>query len=442
MTVFIPRPNDPRPPAECLIYQKNKPQLYDPHMKPLPRSFLVLLALISLMPFSRAQTKPEALRLHVNCSSCDMTYIRQEMPYVAHVRDMAQADVQVFINRIQNASGGSTYEISITGASGNQELVFLSRPNMTRDEIREGLLKFMVAGLTPYLVSAGMQDDIDIKVNQTDRNGQPTRRVEVDDPWNYWVFELWAEGDFESEASNTEFGIETGFSADRITEDWRITTFTEFNYLQQLFVRDEGDIVNIQRDHFFRGRVVRSLSDHWSTGLFTNLDHDTYRNIKFGWGVAPAIEYSLFPYEEVIRREITFAYRLSYNRVDYFEETIYDFLTQNIYRQSVEANLRYRQPWGTIFSRLEASALLDDFSKNRVEFNGYLSVRVVQGLAVRFSSDLRLIRDQLSLPKGDASLEDQLLRQRQIATDFEMEFGIGLSYTFGSAFNNIVNTRL
>ncbi len=72
----------------------------------------------------------------------------------------------------------------------------------------------------------------------------------------------------------------------------------------------------------------------------------------------------------------------------------------------------------------------------------YVSVRVFKGLAVRFSANLELVRDQLNLPVGDASIEDILLRQRQIATDFEMGIGIGLSYTFGSAFNNVVNTRL
>jgi hypothetical protein len=63
-------------------------------------------------------------------------------------------------------------------------------------------------------------------------------------------------------------------------------------------------------------------------------------------------------------------------------------------------------------------------------------------LSVRFSGRFEIIRDQINLPSGDASIEDVLLQQKQIATDFEMGFDVGLSYTFGSAFNNIINTRL
>ena len=42
----------------------------------------------------------------------------------------------------------------------------------------------------------------------------------------------------------------------------------------------------------------------------------------------------------------------------------------------------------------------------------------------------------------EASIEDLLLRQRQISTNFQNRISLGLSYTFGSIFNNIVNTRL
>lgn len=74
--------------------------------------------------------------------------------------------------------------------------------------------------------------------------------------------------------------------------------------------------------------------------------------------------------------------------------------------------------------------------------NSWLSVRILKGLAVRFSGDLKFIKDQVNLPAGSASIEDVLLQQKQIATNYEMGFGVGLSYTFGSAFNNVINTRL
>jgi len=51
------------------------------------------------------------------------------------------------------------------------------------------------------------------------------------------------------------------------------------------------------------------------------------------------------------------------------------------------------------------------------------------------------VRDQLSLPRRDADPEEILLRLRQLQSGYEVSFSVGLTYTFGSIFNNIVNPR-
>ena len=50
-------------------------------------------------------------------------------------------------------------------------------------------------------------------------------------------------------------------------------------------------------------------------------------------------------------------------------------------------------------------------------------------------------RDQIYLPRGQASTEEILLRQRQLATGYQYFVNFGVSYSFGSIFNNIVNPR-
>jgi hypothetical protein len=40
-----------------------------------------------------------------------------------------------------------------------------------------------------------------------------------------------------------------------------------------------------------------------------------------------------------------------------------------------------------------------------------------------------------------ASYEDILLMRKQLATSFEYYFYVGLSYTFGSIYSNVVNPR-
>jgi hypothetical protein len=51
------------------------------------------------------------------------------------------------------------------------------------------------------------------------------------------------------------------------------------------------------------------------------------------------------------------------------------------------------------------------------------------------------IRDQLALPRGGASYEDVLLRQKQPATGYTYYLSVGLNFGFGSTRSNVVNSR-
>jgi len=51
------------------------------------------------------------------------------------------------------------------------------------------------------------------------------------------------------------------------------------------------------------------------------------------------------------------------------------------------------------------------------------------------------VHNQISLPRGEASLEDVLLRRKMQATEYQFSTSFGLTYTFGSIYNNVVNPR-
>ncbi|MCP5063376.1 MAG: hypothetical protein GY936_13060 [Ignavibacteriae bacterium] len=54
---------------------------------------------------------------------------------------------------------------------------------------------------------------------------------------------------------------------------------------------------------------------------------------------------------------------------------------------------------------------------------------------------LAYIHDQIALPGGGVSLEEILLQRKQLATDYQFWASFGFTYSFGSIYNNIVNTR-
>lgn len=408
--------------------------------------YLFLFFLIKFNFSLSAQEDNGLLNLHINCRGCDMNYVRQNISYLNHVRDQGLADVQAFILPIDSGNGGRVFELTFTGFKDfeglDQQLVYETTPNQTGDEVREGLLKRIEAGLLPYLLKTGMADQITIKIEEPEGLQSREAVTEAIDPWNYWIFEIRGSGDIEKESQRDRFNWEVGFEADRITEEWKMGGDVEFSTSESRFQDDDEEFISIRNGHRLNFYAINSLGKHWSAGLFGNVRHSTFQNLDLTYSLTPALEYSLYPYKEAIRREITLVYRLGLRRNHYIDETIYGETRETLGRQSMALRFRFRQPWGSLFASLQASNYLHDFSKNRVQLNSWMNIRLFQGFNLRLSTDLQLVRDLITLPAGESSLEDILLRQRQIATDFTMEFGIGFSYTFGSAFNSIVNPRL
>ena len=411
-------------------------------ISPLPMKKWLCLFSIVLLPITLF-SQNESIKMFLDCN-CEKRYIQQEIDFVSHVRDQDLANVKLFIYDIANGSGGRTYKLEFTGAGSfegtTNGLSFDSTANMSSDEVRKGLLQRIKTGLLKFVIQSDVADKIEYNISV---EGMKDRQdINFDDPWNNWIFEVRGEVDVSSEASRNQFRYELGFESDRVTEKWRIRGDMEMSRFSSRFKNDGEEFTSERERYSARGSIVRSLSDHWSAGIFGGAVHNTYTNLNISTDFRPAIEYNIFPYREVLRREIVFAYKIGFIYNDYMETTIFGKDKESIFSHSIDVGLRFRQPWGNVFTRVTASTFLNDWSKNRLEVDSYLSIRILKGLSVRFSGDLKLIQDQINLPAGSASLEDVLLQQKQIATNFEVGFGVGISYTFGSAFNNIINTRL
>ncbi|MBD3182369.1 hypothetical protein GF312_08760 [Candidatus Poribacteria bacterium] len=70
-----------------------------------------------------------------------------------------------------------------------------------------------------------------------------------------------------------------------------------------------------------------------------------------------------------------------------------------------------------------------------------LNIRLFEGFSIDVFGSLSRIHDQLALQKGELSQEDILLRRRELSTQYSYYGSIGLRYTFGSIFSNVVNPR-
>ena len=156
----------------------------------------------------------------------------------------------------------------------------------------------------------------------------------------------------------------------------------------------------------------------------------------------PAVEYSYWDYAEAERRELLFVYRTGPRYTAYRDTTIFNEIAEPHWRQELEVRLNSMQPWGSADFDIEASHFLPDIKRYRLEMRGRLSLRLFRGFSLNLNASFERINDQVNLVRGNVSTEDLLLRRRELETDYRADVRIGLGYTFGSLYNNVVNTRL
>jgi len=125
----------------------------------------------------------------------------------------------------------------------------------------------------------------------------------------------------------------------------------------------------------------------------------------------------------------------------YNDSTIFNKIEETLFIQQLQLAYQVQEKWGSINISLEGSNFLHDLTKNRLELSGYISVRILKGLSIRMFGGAARVNDQLSLVKGELTQADILLQLQELKTSYNVDGRIGITYTFGSIYNNIVNPR-
>jgi hypothetical protein len=373
--------------------------------------------------------------------SLHQQYVRETITFVNFVRDRELSQLHIMMIRQGSGTTGENYVISFLGRGRfegmNNFLTYWAPGTNTLDETRRGLVNMLQMGLVPYIAATDMASQISLSI----RGERSVQRAPVVDPWKNWVFEIYGGANFFKEERQNRFDARWGFSADKISDDWKIRLRPYFNNNERNFIRPQGTITSRSHRHGFTGDMIRSINQHWSTGLFVRSLSSTFTNMRFNVITSPGIEYSVFPYRESNRRSITFAYMVGMGYHNYIEETIFLVEEEFLGSHSMDISVRFQQPWGSFRASVSGSHYFHDFTSNRIEMSSRLDFRVVRGLSFNISGGFDLINDLVSLPAGDLSLEEILLQQRRQATSYQISGSIGLSYWFGSQYTNVVNTR-
>jgi hypothetical protein len=405
---------------------------------------MILLALVFSFFSSYAQetaTKSDTLRkdaLNVFMSASD--YLRKEIPYVNYVRDIKDAGVYIISTNQTTGSGGSEFTYFLVGQNENagmrDTLKFVSSPDETQDEIRIKEVRTIKMGLMRYVAKTPLSKYMTIGFSE------PLSETVSSDKWDSWVFSSSIYGYLQGQKTYSQRYLSGNISASRVTKDWKINIRSNLSQSNDKYVIDDTTtILSSSSSKSVNVLIVKSISEHWSIGGTTRIGASKYNNDRFIVSIMPGIEYDLFPYSESTRRQLRILYTAGYSFVNYIDTTIYDKIREPLWSHSLTASYEVVQKWGNIDFSVGYSNYLKDWTKNNLYVSGFLTLRIAKGLSINLGGSASLIHDQLGLVKGDIPLDQILLQRKEMATQYSYFTSFGLTYTFGSIYNNVVNPR-
>ena len=422
-------------------------------MTPPVRALLLGLGVLAgASAIASAQEPPpipraaEALRVFLDCRTtyCDFDYVRTELAFVNYVRDPVDAQIFVLVTTEPTGGGGTQFTMNLLGQQDftgrNDTLYYVSQRTDTYDEVRRGLTQTLKLGLVRYAARSVLAERIQITYEAPP--GQPDGNRQRRDPWDYWVFNTGVSGNFSGEQSRGTTSLYGSASANRTTEKWKLSFGLSAQYSHTVqTISADTTIATDTHSESFGSLTVRSLDNHWSAGLRTSISSSTYYNQSVDVRLLPAVEYDVFPYAEATRHTLTIQYALGVEGVRYLQETIYEKTSQILPLHTLRALYNTSQPWGAANASVSGSQYLSQPSKVSLGVSGNLDFRVFRGLSLGVHASVSFIHDQLYLPLAGATPDEVLLNLRQLATSYSYYTAVGFSYTFGSAYNNVVNPR-
>jgi hypothetical protein len=427
----------------------------------MKKYLLLFPAVIACFHLAQSQQNlnitPGAPMVFLDCWSCDFDQFRNEINFVNFMKERQSANVFVMITGQSTGTSGRLYTFYFEGQKEFEgmydTLTVVTENDNTFRERNNQLIAVFKKGILPFVLQSPIADKLTytIEMDRENETGDMEDTAQITDPWNGWSFTISGGGYYSSETSYNNLNANMGLSVRHVTEKEKVSlsarmSYSESNFLQYVFGQD-GNILDtikftsIRRSKSANGSYIYSLARHFSLGGFANVYENVWANLKFSTYARAGIEYNFFPYTESDKRELTISYKIGPTYNDYIDTTILNKKKELVGYHQLSVNLYQNQKWGSISFGISYSAYLNDLRLNRLSFSPNISWNIARGLTVNLGAYLSFINDQITLPKQSANVQNVLLRDRIIFTNYNFFGNFSLRYTFGSQFNNVVNTR-
>jgi hypothetical protein len=383
--------------------------------------------------------RKNSVNIFIDCSTCDLDYFREQLTYLNFVRESTDAHVHILITSQVTGSRGTEYSLLFLGqkqfAGQIDTLMCNTLQDATPDEIRKTLAKMIKLGTVRYIAKFPVSALIDISYYT------PQVQKIVEDKWHSWVLQIDFGGYASGEDSYSSTSLWSSLSAQKVTPDWKLQFEAGNYYTENVYKLSDYKLKTIYRENYFNHKAVKSLTNHWSVGEGLSVSTTTYSNYDLFYSIYPLIEYDLFPYDQSTRKQLRVLYGVGYEHSDYIDTTIFNKTKEGRYGQKFMISFQLKQKWGSVTMTARSFNYLDNFSLHNIRLQPEISWRIFKGLSFTLSGTIGWLRDQINLPKAGLSYEEILLKQKQLATSYFYSTNFGLTYSFGSIYNNVVNPR-
>jgi hypothetical protein len=393
----------------------------------------------------------DAIKVYLDCrgdtsQGCAQEFFVTEMPYVSWTRDRLFADVQFLVTTIQTGSGAFQYTVSALGRgrfSGRADtLVVQTLPNESEDGVRRKLARNFGLLLVPYVRTTDAGARLRVAYDAPAKGASLTRGA-VKDKWNFFVLQLELNGFMNAESRQTFGNLFSDVRIRRVTERSAIRLGVNQSARYSKFeLEDSTSVSNTIRQGVIFARGVKALTARLSIGALTNVGYNEFNNTALVWRAAPVIEYNLFPWKQATSQQIAISYGVGPRYFRWRDTTIFGRTSEWRAQQELVIGSDIRKSWGSVNISTRYASFLPELKKWNLSVNGQTSLNLVKGLQFNFGGGASLIRDQIFLAARGRTPAEILTQQRALASNYSVFAFTGLSYSFGSIYNNVVNPRL
>jgi hypothetical protein len=382
----------------------------------------------------------DALNVFMSAGS----YIKKEIAFINYVRDIKVADLYIISTYQGTGSGGEATTYFLVGQNKyrgmNDTIIVNTSPDDTEETARIKEVNSLKMGLMRYVLRTPLSGFFDIRFTQ------PVTETISSDKWNSWVFNASVQGYISGQKTSNSSYLFGDVSANRITEKSKFENSLGYNRQQDKITYTDTNNVSttyssISQDKYFSSMFVKSLGNHWSIGGSVGISTSYYSNFDLRISLMPGIEYDIFPYSESTRRQLRILYRIGMEINNYISLNERLKEKEELALQSLTAAFSIIQKWGLISANMSWQNYFFDLSYNNLSLSGRVNIRIIKGLSFNTGGSFAMVNDQISLPSTGASLQDVLLQRKMQKTNYRFYTNFGLTYTFGSIYNNVVNPR-